>query len=82
MSNSRSVHADKSLASGYGVCLDEQSRVLSSMERSITEMRVKGKADLQPFQVGILLSIASIRGLFEDIWSEGKQCFLTGRCCG
>ena len=72
--------AEKSLGCGYGVFLDDQSRVLSSMEFSIAEMRVKGKDELLPFQVGILVSIASIRGLFQDIWAEGKQCLLTGRC--
>ena len=80
VSNSRTACAAKSLACGYGVYLDEQSRVLSSMEHSIAEVRVKGKKDLLPFQIGILTSIAAIRGLFQDLWSEGNQFLLTGRC--
>lgn len=68
------------MACGYGIHHEEQSQILANMEKCIEEMRVKGKQSLLPFQKGILVSISSIRGLYQEISDEGKICLLTAHC--
>ena len=80
VSNSRCMFSAKKLSCGFGIHLDDQQNVLDRMEKCISDMRVKGRKSLLPFQKGILLSISSIRGLFQEILSEGKRCLLTAHC--
>lgn len=50
------------------------------MEELISSMRVHRKKFLLPFQKGILMSISSVRGLYEEIKNEGKNFLLTSHC--
>jgi hypothetical protein len=80
VSNSRCIYSEKKLACGFGLHIQEQLGILDRMEKTISEMRVRGRKSLLPFQKGILLSISSIRNLYQEVKLEGKNCLLTAHC--
>ena len=68
------------MACGFGIHEHDQQEVLNEMQIVISTMRVCGRKCLLPFQKGILNSISSIRGLYEEIKAEGKTFLLTAHC--
>jgi hypothetical protein len=78
--NSSRRNSVKKLACGFGVHLRDQMQVLDQMEQSISTMLVIGKKRLLPFQKGILTSIASAKGLLQEISLNGKEFLLTAHC--
>jgi hypothetical protein len=78
--NSKRMYSERTAACGFGIHIDEQMSVLDRMRNNISSLRVIGKKTLLPFQKGFLISIASTKGLFAELKSEGKQCLLTAHC--
>ena len=78
--NSRQTLCKKKLSSGFGLHLEEQLGVLNQMKDCISAMRVIGRKGLLPFQKGILLSISSMKGLFEEMQTSGGNFILTSHC--
>jgi len=78
--NSKTMNSTKKLACGLGIHQEEQLSILDQMKNSISTMRVIGKKSLLPFQKGILISIASTKGLFKEVSDQGLQFLLTAHC--
>ena len=54
----------------YGNALCDQNFALDGMKEMTKSMRVGSKTSLLPFQKGILMSINSLKGLFEQLKRE------------
>lgn len=69
--NSSIPHSSNShpMRAGFGFTphFDKQAEVLNKMRNVTSTMRVKNKRSLLPFQKGIIISITSLFGLFEDV---------------
>jgi len=65
--NSRCTMEDPPEKSGYGCKLNNQDAALERMLTLCQSMRIPGARHLLPFQKGILVSIASLRGLFHFV---------------
>ncbi|GBO12587.1 Transposable element P transposase [Araneus ventricosus] len=69
--NSSKLHppSNKPLQAGYGLekCFSQQEQILQNMKEEMNGMRVQGKKSLLPFQKGILISISSFSGLWNDL---------------
>ena len=68
--NSRTKTAKFPWQSPYGMDLDRQNNLLDSMSRTISELRVGNKTSLLPFQRGFMMSIAAVKGLFQDLQTQ------------
>lgn len=51
----------------FGLSLDLQHNILDQMSKVMSELRVKGRKTLLPFQKGILISNTSLKLLFDDL---------------
>lgn len=56
--------------SAYGTHLEMQERHLNKMIEIVSSMRAHGKNALQIFQKGMIMSIKSLKSLFEDMKSK------------
>ncbi|GBM95119.1 hypothetical protein AVEN_46315-1 [Araneus ventricosus] len=69
--NSSKLHppSNKPLQAGYGLekYFSQQEQILQNMKEEMNGMRVQGKKSLLPFQKGILISISSLSGLWNDL---------------
>lgn len=52
---------------GYGLALTEQNEILDKMSNIVKEMRKRGTNAMLPFQKGIVISIESLKKLFNDL---------------
>ena len=70
------------LKSAYGNSFQEQENALNEFHKLISTMRAAGKkrTTLLPFQKGFIISIKSIRCLYQDLRKEGYTYLLTSRC--
>lgn len=71
----------KPLKVGFGISpyFDDQKQVLQEMKTEISNLRIRGRNRMLPFQKGILVSISSIFGLYEDLNVIGVSYILTTR---
>lgn len=81
--NSSKLHppSNKPLRAGYGLekYFSYQEKILRNIEREIDGMRIQGKKSLLPFQKGILISISSLSGLWNDLKKLKFSYILTSR---
>lgn len=73
-------HPFNKLKSAYGLHIEEQNVALNELFDLCSSMRVMGKTELLPFQKGFLISINSLKGLYEDLKSEGYTYIMAARC--
>ncbi len=65
--NSRRPVDDNQLKSAFGLNLfNLQNSALAEMKRAVYHMRVGKNKNMLPFQIGIVMSIESLRGLYRD----------------
>lgn len=55
------------LKSAYGKGLAEQERILEEFARAVRNLRVGKAQTLYPFQKGILITITSLRGIYQEL---------------
>lgn len=65
--NSRTVKEAKKTKVPFGLNLAQQLDLLDRTESAILELRVGDAKYLYPFQRGFLISISSMRGLFQEL---------------
>lgn len=74
--NSRQIVDKKKLASAFGVEIEDQMKALDDMEQLIKEMKIEGLSHKLPWQKGILISIQSMRALYDDLVVHGPLQFI------
>jgi len=77
--NSRITYSSKKMGCAFGIHLDEQKSVLEKVASCVETMREIGRKSLLPFQKGLLMSIKSLLGLFEELKKIGVNYILTAR---
>ena len=78
--NSRTTSAKFAWQAPYGMDTDRQDGLLDSMSQTMSQMRVIGKTALMPFQKGFIMSIAAVKGLYQDLNARfGTNFLLTAR---
>ncbi|GBO43434.1 Transposable element P transposase [Araneus ventricosus] len=81
--NSPKLHppSNKPLQAGYGLekYFSQQEQILQNMKEEMKGMRVQGKKSLLPFQKGILISISSLSGSWNDLKNFKFSYILTSR---
>ncbi|GBN83812.1 hypothetical protein AVEN_14632-1 [Araneus ventricosus] len=81
--NSLELHppSNKPLQAGYGLekYFSQLEQILQNMKEEMNGMRLQGKESLVPFQKGILISISSLSGLWNDLKNFKFSYILTSR---
>lgn len=62
-----SVSDSRSRMKAYGLALNEQNEILDQMSKLMETLRKPNSKKLLPFQKGILISISSLKQLFNDM---------------
>lgn len=70
-------HPTNKLKSMYGTSTNEQNIILNKLYNLCFFMQVIEKSTLLPFQIGFIISIHSLRGLFVNL---GYSCILPCKC--
>lgn len=73
-------HPTNKLKSAYGTMVEKQNLILDKLYELCNTMRVIGKTNLLPFQVGCMISVNSLKGLFINLQNEGYSYILSSRC--
>lgn len=78
--NSRfTVDQSKKWHSAFGIDFVNQLQILNNMENMIKSIRFTSHGNWMPFQKGFLISIASIKGIFNDLKEYGVKYLITCR---
>lgn len=65
--------------SAFGKRIEEQCAVLDKMYSLMSNLRIIGHNSLLPFQRGIMISITSLKGLYDDLTRQNIEFILTSR---
>lgn len=68
--SSNKKSSDKEERCGFGVHLEQQTKVTLEFEDIISKVRFGDQTNLLPFQEGYIVSMRALRGLFSDMTSE------------
>ncbi|KAL1517342.1 hypothetical protein ABEB36_001117 [Hypothenemus hampei] len=60
----------------FGLALDDQVRIIDEMTNLMTTMRVKGKRNLLPFQLGVIITNNSLKILLQEIQERFQAKYL------
>lgn len=75
--NSKSKYGLHPGTNGYGINLTEQMQLLDRMQTFVEAMRIGTHKSLLPFQKGMIVSIASLKGLYHHLRSKYNNPSMT-----